>query len=163
MTQSQTLTYKTPSSFPATAATMLTLITALRVAQTLLAGGVFSSTKFGMYQTDKHPREILHTYIPSTAIDQYHNTESPSQINFLLFASSWTIFPALPYLLLPCQKHPTVHKFGIFAVEFVTMVFWFAGFIALAVFVTSFFWGLSGPVRAAALATITLASVEWCV
>ena len=91
------------------------------------------------------------------------HTGSPSQINFLLFASVWTLLLALPYLTLSYRFYPdAAHKFGIFAAEFVTMVFWFGGFIALAVFVTSFL-GCSGPICEAAQAGIVLAAFEWWV
>ncbi|KAK0112599.1 hypothetical protein ONS95_014342 [Cadophora gregata] len=58
--------------------------------------------------------------------------DSPSEINFLIFASVWTLL-ALAYLILAPMKFPQfAHKFAILGVEAVTMIFWFAGFIALA-------------------------------
>jgi hypothetical protein len=57
---------------------------------------------------------------------------SPSETNFLLFCSIWTIL-ALVYLIVAPAQFPTAaHKFGILAAEVVTMIFWFAGFIAEA-------------------------------
>ncbi|KAI9871293.1 MAG: hypothetical protein M1830_008989 [Pleopsidium flavum] len=61
---------------------------------------------------------------------------SPSQVNFLIFTSLWTLL-ALAYLTLTPWLAPRAsHKFAILAVEALTMLFWFAGFIALAVFVS---------------------------
>jgi len=61
---------------------------------------------------------------------------SPSEVNFLLFTSIWTIL-ALIYLILTPTHYPTIaHKYGILAAEALTMIFWFAGFIALAVLLT---------------------------
>ncbi|GAM82615.1 hypothetical protein ANO11243_005970 [Dothideomycetidae sp. 11243] len=57
---------------------------------------------------------------------------SPSQINFMLFTSIWT-FLALIYLVVSQLKFEQfAHKFAILAVEALTMLFWFAAFIALA-------------------------------
>ncbi|KAL8861094.1 MAG: hypothetical protein Q9178_002607 [Gyalolechia marmorata] len=58
----------------------------------------------------------------------------PSQVNFMLFNSVWTLFPAVPFLayshrILPARpSSKLIHV----AVDAVTMLFWFAGFIALA-------------------------------
>lgn len=54
--------------------------------------------------------------------------------NFLLFVSVWTLL-ALVYLVLASFRfanHPAGHKFGVLAVETITTIFWFAGFIAFA-------------------------------
>ncbi|KIW04056.1 uncharacterized protein PV09_04874 [Verruconis gallopava] len=57
---------------------------------------------------------------------------SPSETNFLLFCSIWTIL-ALAYLIVTPGRFPTAaHKYGILGAELVTMIFWFAGFIAEA-------------------------------
>ncbi|PMD15512.1 hypothetical protein NA56DRAFT_634713 [Hyaloscypha hepaticicola] len=91
---------------------------------------------------------------------------SPSQINFLIFTSVWTIL-ALVYLIIAPARYPTAaHKFGILAAEVLTMLFWFAGFIALAVLLTDVgcsaggaghWWG---PCRAA-IAGDVFAAFEW--
>ncbi|KAK3077419.1 hypothetical protein LTS18_010309, partial [Coniosporium uncinatum] len=57
---------------------------------------------------------------------------SPSSVNFLIFTSVWTLL-ALAYLIITPGRFPTLaHKYGILAAEAVTMLFWFAGFVALA-------------------------------
>jgi hypothetical protein len=91
---------------------------------------------------------------------------SPSQINFLIFTSVWTIL-ALVYLIIAPARYPAAaHKFGILAAEVLTMLFWFAGFIALAVLLTDVgcsaggaghWWG---PCRAA-IAGDVFAAFEW--
>jgi hypothetical protein len=86
---------------------------------------------------------------------------SPSEVNFLLFTSVWTLVLALPYLVFSYDYFPdAAHKFGIFAAEFVTMVFWFGGWIALAVFTTDFL-GCFGGVCSAAQAATTFGAIEW--
>lgn len=60
--------------------------------------------------------------------------DNPSQVSFVLFTSIWTFF-ALAYLTLaPLYLAKLAHGFALLAVEVLTMLFWFAGFIALAVF-----------------------------
>ncbi|KAF1809917.1 hypothetical protein P152DRAFT_143548 [Eremomyces bilateralis CBS 781.70] len=64
----------------------------------------------------------------------YWHAMAPTQINFLIFCSIWSNV-ALVYLILAPAKFPAAaHKYAILAVESVTMLFWFAGFVALAVF-----------------------------
>ncbi|KAI5242063.1 WLM-domain-containing protein [Aureobasidium subglaciale] len=59
---------------------------------------------------------------------------SPSEINFLVFTSIWTLL-ALIYLSLTSWKlERFAHPWIICGVESLTMLFWFAGFIAAAVF-----------------------------
>jgi len=58
---------------------------------------------------------------------------SPSEVNFLIFCSVWTLL-AVAYLVIAPTRFPnTAHKFAILGVEAVTMIFWFAGWVALAV------------------------------
>ncbi|KAF7593164.1 hypothetical protein BBP40_011877 [Aspergillus hancockii] len=55
-------------------------------------------------------------------------------VNFMLFNSIWTAFFATPYLAIaPVHLPQFAHRFVIPAVEAATMIFWFAGFIALGV------------------------------
>ena len=50
----------------------------------------------------------------------------------MLFNGLWTFLIALPYLTLCIKFFPALaHKFALLAVDAVTMIFWFAGFIAL--------------------------------
>jgi membrane-anchored protein YejM (alkaline phosphatase superfamily) len=59
--------------------------------------------------------------------------DSSDTVNFNLFNAIWTLVIALPYLsIIPIFSSRFSHIYAITVVEFVTMVFWFAGFIALA-------------------------------
>ena len=59
---------------------------------------------------------------------------SPSQVSFMIFVSVWTVL-ALIYLTFTPKFVPSIaHVFAIMALDALTMLFWFAGFIALAVF-----------------------------
>ncbi|KAI9788590.1 MAG: hypothetical protein M1833_002910 [Piccolia ochrophora] len=60
---------------------------------------------------------------------------SPSELSFLLFNTIWTML-AIVYLTLSVTVLPKFgHKIAILVVDAVTMIFWFAGFIAMAVIV----------------------------
>ena len=93
----------------------------------------------------------------------YYGTWAPGEANYMLFCAVWTIV-ALVYLGLTPGRFPTVaHKFGILTVEILTMIFWFAAWIALAALLGDAgcdqAWGVC---RAATAATI-FAAFEWCV
>ncbi|GAB7354403.1 hypothetical protein MBLNU459_g4898t1 [Dothideomycetes sp. NU459] len=84
---------------------------------------------------------------------------SPSEINFLLFTSVWTILALLYLILAPWLFPQAAHKFGILAAEALTMLFWFAGFIALAAFLSvRACWG--SVCTAAKVATV-FAAFQW--
>jgi hypothetical protein len=51
----------------------------------------------------------------------------------MLFTSLWTLLAVAYLLLVPTRFPKFAHKFAIAAVEFVTMIFWFAAFVAVAV------------------------------
>lgn len=86
---------------------------------------------------------------------------SPSQINFLVFTGVWTSALAVPYLALSPRFLPTAaHKLGILAAEAVTMVFWFAGFLAAAVFLSGLDF-CKGTVCGAARGAVVFGAFEW--
>lgn len=59
-------------------------------------------------------------------------SNSSSTVNFLLFLACWTLLLALPYVALAPIWFPRISNLVIItAVEALTMLFWFAGFIAL--------------------------------
>ncbi|KAL4927810.1 MARVEL domain-containing protein [Aspergillus undulatus] len=65
------------------------------------------------------------------AVNQGWNGE---RVNFMLFNSVWTFFIVVPYFILAPMFVPALaHRWALVAVDAVTMIFWFAGFIALAV------------------------------
>jgi hypothetical protein len=62
----------------------------------------------------------------------------------MLFTSVWTLL-AVAYLVLTPTRFPrAAHKYAIGAVEFLTMLFWFAAFVAVAVRWGDSWWGTSG-------------------
>ncbi|KAJ5939878.1 hypothetical protein N7516_000046 [Penicillium verrucosum] len=77
-------------------------------------------------------------YVVSTFYNEwsYSNT-----VNFLLFLGCWTTFVAVPYLVIsPIWLPRLAHHHIIPAVEVITMIFWFAGFIAMGAMLPSPRW-----------------------
>lgn len=87
---------------------------------------------------------------------------TPSQISFLIFCAVWTLLALIYLILAPLRFQRYSHKYAILAVEAVTMIFWFAGFIALADMLG--WWGLGGshwgPYRAAVAGDV-FAAFTW--
>lgn len=64
---------------------------------------------------------------------------SPGEVNFNLFNGIWTAFLVVPYLALaPIYFEVAAHPIVMAAVEALTCLFWFAGFIALAALIGRF-------------------------
>lgn len=64
--------------------------------------------------------------------DNTLNNISPSEVNFMIFAGVFTLVITLPCVMLAPRFIPSAPKFALLGVEALTMLFWFAGFIALA-------------------------------
>ncbi|EOD49496.1 hypothetical protein GTA08_BOTSDO00131 [Neofusicoccum parvum] len=102
----------------------------------------------------------LTAYVCDWWTSHWH-ANSPAEINFLIFTSVWTIL-ALVYLVVAPARFPVAaHKFGILAAEALTMLFWFAGFIALAVWLDDRV--CFGSVCASAKAATVFAAFEWLI
>jgi len=78
-----------------------------------------------------------HRFADSFLFEVAHSySSSPSEINFLVFTAVWTLL-ALIYLTLTSWKFERfAHPWILCGVESLTMLFWFAGFIAAAVFLS---------------------------
>lgn len=84
---------------------------------------------------------------------------SPSEINFLIFASVFSML-SLIYLLVAPMKFPrAAPQYALLAVEGIAMTFWFAGFVALAVFLSSRI--CFGNVCNVAKAAVVFSAVDW--
>lgn len=83
---------------------------------------------------------------------------TPDSVDFMLFTSIWTLL-AVAYLVLAPSRFPAAaHKYAIVGVEAVTMIFWFAAWVAVASW-----WGRNwrGPVWASGVAAIVFAAFTW--
>jgi len=86
-------------------------------------------------------------------------TASPSQINFLIFVPVWS-FITIAYLeITPVYAKRASHPYAHFALEIITTIFYFAGFIALAVFLSKLLY-CRGSVCASARAAAVFASIS---
>jgi hypothetical protein len=86
----------------------------------------------------------LTAYLVDAYNGPYGYNWSPHSVNFMLFCSIWTLLAAAFLLLVPTRFPQFAHKFAIAAVEFITMIFWFAAFIAVAVRWNNSYWGWYG-------------------
>lgn len=91
----------------------------------------------------------------------YYHSSAPSQVGFLVFSAVWTFLALLFLFLVPWRFSETRlgHHFALLAVEAVTAIFWFAGFVALAVFLADRV--CFGHVCSAAKAAAVFAAFEW--
>ncbi|KAF2844760.1 hypothetical protein T440DRAFT_473134 [Plenodomus tracheiphilus IPT5] len=88
---------------------------------------------------------------------------SPHSVNFMLFTSLWTLL-AVAYLALAPTRFPrAAHKFAILGVEFLTMLFWFAAFVAVAVRWGDTWWGPlgKGTFYSVGVAAIVFSAFLW--
>jgi len=69
----------------------------------------------------------------------YWRDMSPTEINFLLFSSVFSLITTTYLSLAALNKLPAAasNRFILLGADATTMTFWFAGFIALAVFLSS--------------------------
>ena len=88
---------------------------------------------------------------------------SPGEVNFAIFSSVWTILALIYLIVVPWRFSETKasHKYAILSVEAVTMIFWFAAFLALAVFLGDRI--CFGSVCSAAKAATVFSAFEWYV
>lgn len=68
----------------------------------------------------------------------YWHASAPAQVSFLLFCSIWSLLSLIYLIVVPLRfsESKLHHKFAVLGAEFLAMLFWFAGFIALAVFLS---------------------------
>jgi hypothetical protein len=81
----------------------------------------------------------------------------------MLFTSIWTLL-AVAYLVLAPTRFPkAAHKFAIAGVEFLTMLFWFAAFVAVAVRWGDSWWGAGrrGTFYGCGVAAIVFSAFLW--
>jgi hypothetical protein len=108
------------------------------------------SASFAMSPIESH----RHTDNCLLLVASVYRNGSPSEINFLIFTSLWTLL-ALIYLTLTSWKlERFAHPWIITGVESLTMLFWFAGFIAAAVFLSDLITCAGHACSAAKAATV---------
>jgi hypothetical protein len=81
---------------------------------------------------------IIELGLDGYVVSVFHNDfyyGSPSQANFILFNCIWTLLVLLYVGIAPLYFTSIFHRLASLALEALTMLFWFAGAIALAVWV----------------------------
>ncbi|KAI5287821.1 hypothetical protein KEM54_005711 [Ascosphaera aggregata] len=100
---------------------------------------------------------IIELGLMSYVVDWYNG--APSRPSFLLFTSIWTLIIALPFLIFAPKHAPqAAQPHVLMAIEFITMIFWFSGFVALAVLISG--WAGS-PVVHRMRAGVVFAAFNW--
>lgn len=98
-------------------------------------------------------------------VDAYSNpwaSWSPHSVNFMLFTSIWTLLAVVYLVLTPTRFPRAAHKFAILGVEALTMIFWFAAWVAVAAL-----WGdwwkpaRNGSVWGSGVAAIVFGAFLW--
>jgi hypothetical protein len=100
-------------------------------------------------------RKVVHQW------DNAYYYASPSQANFLLFCSIWTILALIYLILAPLRIPSLAHKYAILGVDAVTMLFWFAGFIAFAVLIDDWGYGSRWGYCRVSQAAVAFGVFEW--
>lgn len=88
---------------------------------------------------------------------------SPVEVNFMVFSPVWSLLALVALVVVP-MKFSTLAsskgvKFGLLALEVLTMLYWFGGFIAMAVFLRDRI--CFGAVCDVAKAGTVLSAVNW--
>ncbi|TPX07228.1 uncharacterized protein E0L32_010822 [Thyridium curvatum] len=92
----------------------------------------------------------LTAYLVSTYATPWGGTRSPDVLNFMLFNAIWSLLVLAYVGVTPLYYTRVFHRLASLALEAVTMLFWFAGSIALAVDIGGpYSCGASGWCRAA--------------
>jgi len=87
-------------------------------------------------------------------------TASPSQINFMIFVPLFSLLSIAYLELAPRFAKRASHAYAHFAIECILTVFYFAGFVALSVFLSKLLF-CRGSVCAAARADAVFAAFSW--
>lgn len=111
------------------------ILIGLRAVQALFAIIVLGLTAHGKSPIP-HPPSLLTSRPQLTTLPQpvASYIYSPSSDNFMVFASVWTLLILIYLALAPRFFSAFAHPAAMLGLDALTMLFWFAGFIALAVF-----------------------------
>lgn len=82
------------------------------------------------------------------------------EASFNVFTSVWTLL-VLGYLILVSVKPAFGHKWALVALDALTMVFWFAAFIAIAAVQGSIYYYYGSRARSVSIALAIFGAFEW--
>jgi len=86
---------------------------------------------------------------------------SPDSVDFMLFCSIWTLLVVAYLVITPSRFPHLAHKYAVAAVEAVTMIFWFAAWVAVATLWGDWHCGSRGGVCGAGTAAIVFSAFIW--
>lgn len=132
----------------------------VRVVQALFGVIVIGLTGYGPSLQYKIP-SIKKTNKSLVVSTFYYEWSYSDTVNFLLFLGCWTAFVAVPYLTIAPIWFPRLaHHYVIPAVEVITMIFWFAGFIAMGAMLPPPRW-CHGSACSSLQAATVFGAFEW--
>ncbi|KAK4222413.1 membrane-associating domain-containing protein [Podospora fimiseda] len=122
-----------------------TILLILRIFQSLFAVLVLALSSF-----------VAHWYNTTTVVS------SPSQINFLIFIAIFSILSVTSLVILPrvFSNRAVANPYILLGIEIKNVLFWFAGWVALAVFLSRLLF-CRGSVCHAAQADVAFAAMAW--
>lgn len=82
-------------------------------------------------------------------------------VNFMLFTSVWTLLVVIYLAVTPTRFPQLAHKYVVLALEAITMIFWFASWVAVATLWGDADCGSSGGACGAGTAAIVFSAIEW--
>jgi len=86
---------------------------------------------------------------------------TPDSVNFMLFTSVWTLLAVVYLTVTPTYFPALAHKYVVLALEAITMIFWFAAWVAVATLWGDWSCGSRGGVCGAGTAAIVFSAIEW--
>lgn len=87
--------------------------------------------------------------------------DSPSRVSFFLFTSIFTLFALAFLVAIPRFVPKLANPIILLVVEAITMLFWFAAFIALAVWVSDIPDGFCNRICKTTKAAVAFGAFEW--
>ncbi|KAF2202664.1 hypothetical protein GQ43DRAFT_439509 [Delitschia confertaspora ATCC 74209] len=87
--------------------------------------------------------------------------DSPNSVNFMLFTSLWTLLVVAFLVIAPSRFPQFAHKYVILALESITMIFWFAAWIAVAALWGDWKCGSKGGWCGAGTAACVFSALLW--
>ena len=109
------------------------------------------------------PALILHASANHVAVVDAYVSWVPGSVAFMLFSSIWTLLAVAYLVLAPARFPAAAHKYAIAGVEFVTMIFWFAAFVAVASLWGDSWWVGHGTFWSCGVAAIVFGAFLWYV
>ena len=91
----------------------------------------------------------------------YYHGDVPSELSFIVFVSVWTMVVSIYLLVAPLQFPRLAPVIAVLALDALTMLFWFAAFIALAVWKSNRIGDCYGRICHTIVAGIVFGAFEW--